>query len=323
MLAGLVCVPLALWSARNVVRGVGVLPPARGWMLPDGSEGPLGYLDWLKQWVTTQDQRSAAAFFEGTNYRLIRILPGPFLSAPQRAAATGLLSDLRAHTGEPFPASIDHAFARLADDARVRRGLGQTLALRGRQAAAFWARWAEPLPPEVRPASGGLLGWLKQALTQSLGTLLNTMARCYRCVLGVLFLAAAALAPFGRVAKAARVFVAAAISLVLAKTILGVAGLFLEARYTVTAVPFMEVAVLLVLWARKEQSESHQMHAQQNRAAGLRLGVASSKSNGEAPVPAHDRPGGWGYRMHTFHWFSESTPASAARSSGAGAHGGS
>ena len=48
----------------------------------------------------------------------------------------------------------------------------------------------------------------------------------------------------------ARLFTVAAISLVIAKTILGVAGLFLEVRYTVTAVPFMEVAALLLVASR-------------------------------------------------------------------------
>ncbi len=246
MVAGLVCVPLVLWSARNVVQGVGLVPPARRWMLPDGSVGPLGYLDWLKQWVTTQDQRSAAAFFAGTDYRMIHIVGGPFLPTRQVAAMNALLGDLRSHAGQAFPAEIDRGFAALADDARAGRGLGATLALRGAQAAGLWARWAEPLPPEARPASGGVGGWLKGALTQSVGMMLNTLTRCYRCGLGLLFLAAVALTVAGRVGGIARVFVAAAAALVVAKTIVAVAGLFLEARYTVTAVPFMEVAVVLV-----------------------------------------------------------------------------
>ncbi len=247
LVAVLVCVPLAGWSARNVVVGVPVLPPARGWMLPDGRTGPLGYLAWLKQWVTTQDQRSASMFFDGTNYRMIHILPGAFFPARQWAAVGTLLADLRTHTGEPFPAAIDQGFAGLAADARAGRGLGGTLALRGAQAAGFWARWAEPLPPEARPASGGIGLWMKRALTQSVGTLLNTATRCYRCLLGMAFLAALMAAAARRISPLARVLVVAAGSVVAAKTILAVAGLFLEARYTVTAVPFMEVAVVLAL----------------------------------------------------------------------------
>ena len=245
--AGLVCVPLALWSARNAVVGVGLAPPARGWMLPDGTTGPLGYLDWLKQWVVTQDQRSAATFFAGTDYRMIHVLPGPFFPARQAGEVDRLLGALRTHVGQPFPADIDHAFTALADDARAGRGLGETLALRTSQAAGLWGRWAEPLPPEVRPGSGGLAGWGKRALTQSLSTLLNTMTRCYRCLLGLLFLGSVAMAVARRVSAVARVFVMAAACLVAAKTVVAVAGLFLEARYTVTAVPFMEVAVVLTV----------------------------------------------------------------------------
>ena len=73
------------------------------------------------------------------------------------------------------------------------------------------------------------------------------MTRCYRCLLGLLFVGSAAVAAVGRVGAVARVFVAGAACLVVAKTTVAVAGLFLEARYTVTAVPFMEVAVVLVV----------------------------------------------------------------------------
>ena len=291
VVAGLVCVPLALWSVRNMVQGVGVLPPARGWMLPDGSTGPLGYLDWLKQWVTTQDQRSAAAFFAGTDYRMIHILPGRFFPASQAAAANGLIADLRLHTGQPFPEGIDRAFAGLADDARARRGLATTIELRLSQAAGLWARWAEPLPPEVRPGPGGFAGWVKRALTQSLGTLLNTMTRCYRCVLGVGFLTALGLAASGRVHAVARVFVLAAASLVVAKTIVAVAGLFLEARYTVTAVPFMEVAVVLVgagrFAGRSAQGDGHGWIEKQEESFFLKKKEAKRLMNFKAAAGVH------------------------------------
>ena len=36
--------------------------------------------------------------------------------------------------------------------------------------------------------------------------------------------------------------------ILVAKTLLGISGLFLEARYTVTAVPFIELCVALLVW---------------------------------------------------------------------------
>ena len=43
-LAVLIMLPLSLWTARNTMVGISLQPPANGWMLSNGTQGPLGYM---------------------------------------------------------------------------------------------------------------------------------------------------------------------------------------------------------------------------------------------------------------------------------------
>jgi len=247
VLAALLCVPLGAWTARNVTEAVPVLPPARGWMLPDGSVGPLGYKAWLAQWVTNADQRAAAMFFDGDHYDEIQWRPGPFRDADQDAAAAALLYDLRKHSGHPFPADIDTGFAALARQAAARHGVSGEIALRVAQALGFWQSWAELLPPDARPpgemSARLMLQWLHAALSSGIGSMVNVVTRFYRLVLGAGLVGAILAWPcWGRTA---RVVLLAGLGLVVAKTVIGVVGLFIEPRYTLTAVPAIELALAL------------------------------------------------------------------------------
>jgi hypothetical protein len=245
ILVVLVSIPLGLWTARNVAVGIPILPPARIWMLSDGTQGPLGYLAWLKQWVTTQDQRSAATFFETNHYDLIHILPSRFRPADQDAQVDQLLKDLRTHNGEPFPAEIDRAFASLAAETARTHGIGDKIELIALRTTGLWRNWAEPLPPELYPGGdtlslGAIQTWVYRSLS-GLGAFVNTATRTYRLALGLCFIAA--LVFVRRNTEARRIVTPAAFSAVVAKTVLCVALMALEVRYTLTVVPFMETVV--------------------------------------------------------------------------------
>jgi len=258
LLAALLCLPLGAWSLRNVAVGIDPLPPARSWMLPNGSQGPQGYLAWLKQWVTNSDQRAAATFFWNDDYNVIELLPGSFRRAEDEAPANALLAALRGHAGEPFPPEIDASFADLARHDAASRSLGETLALRAAQAWGCWEGWTELLPstlypPGQVPPTGGLRARIAERLAGGAGAWLDLLTRLYRCLLGVAFLGA--LASLGRgiarrripwlAEERRRILILAGLALVLTKTALGVAGLFLDIRYTTTAVPWMELVVAL------------------------------------------------------------------------------
>ena len=250
MVALLLALPLAAWTARNFSVGVPLLPASRAWMLPDGSTGPLGYLAWLKQWVTNEDQRSALAFFKNNDYAAIHLLPGAFLPADQAARAQSLLDALKAHDGQPFPSDIDAEFATLATELRQSRTAAQTAELRLIQAATVWRSWIELLPKELRPGDEPLsptllADWVGRSLFGGLGALFNTLTRFYRFGLGLLFLVSVATLPWQTYPRAT--FTLAAVAVVVLKSILSASGLFIEARYNVTAVPFIELTVMLML----------------------------------------------------------------------------
>lgn len=249
LLAVALCVPLGLWSARNVAVGISVVPPvANGWMLSDGSVGPLGFLDWVMQWVTIEEQRNALLFFGANNYDRIQLLSGARLPAGQDDRARELLAELRTHTGQPFPADTNTAFAAMAAEAAQARSLQDTIVLRARQTWGFWRSWAQPLPNELRPPDTSpeaefMQLWIKRSFTSGLEPLLNTLTRDYRFLLGITFILS--VLAFRRGSSERRLFTLAAASVVIIKTALAVAALALEQRYTVTAVPMMEFAVAL------------------------------------------------------------------------------
>ncbi len=109
------------WSLRNI--HVGVRPFPTGWMLPDGTQGPFGYLAWLKTWIVTEETRAKATFFAVNQYRRIEIDPSAFRGFADQAEVAALLSRLHAAAGRPFPADIDAAFGQLADARRAQFGM--------------------------------------------------------------------------------------------------------------------------------------------------------------------------------------------------------
>ena len=102
------------------------------------------------------------------------------------------------------------------------------------------------VPPEARPdgaLSVALTGrWLKQSLAGGLGSLINLVTRFYRLLLGTALIGATLAWPRWR--PPTRRLLLATLALVVAKTLIGVAGLFLEPRYTLTAVPAIELTLV-------------------------------------------------------------------------------
>ena len=254
VLACLIAMPLAAWTARNLAVGLReLLPPASGWMLPNGSTGPLGYLAWVASWATTEEQRANAMFFLRYRYERIKIDPTAYRGPEQEREIGALLQDLHGISGQPFPARIDAAFAGLAEENLAAIGFAGRLRLHLAQAWGLWANWALPVPPEYLQARSANAMAAVAKVTHSHARLMQTFMWTYRFVLGVGFLSLALLALATRQAREEVFFVCLALAVVAAKTALAVKGLFLETRYTVTATPALELAVCLVafgFWKR-------------------------------------------------------------------------
>lgn len=253
LLACLLLLPLGLWTLRNVTVGLPVAPPAAGWMLPDGSQGPLGYQAWVKQWVITEEQRNDATWFEVDEYDRIRLAPGYARSAEEKAEVDALVERLRAASGRPFPPDIDAAFARLADERARERSGTETVTLRLVQGWGMWRDWSAPLDPKLVPSGAEtwadyIAGWARNVRHGTTQAKLRAFGFAYRFTLGAAFLLVSAWAIL-RWRSPVQVFALGALGLVLTKSMLAVSGLFMEVRYSATAAPAIELTVALGLAA--------------------------------------------------------------------------
>ena len=249
-IALIIAAPLAAWSVRNVAVGLPLKPPASGWLLPDGSQGPLGYFAWVGQWATTPSERSNALFFETTNFNRIKLAPAYARSPDDRAIIESLMDRLRAASGAPFPVEIDAEFKRLAGERMAERPALQTLRLRLLQAVSLWRAWATPLPIDYAPAASESTAafardWIANS-THTLGGLLTTAIWLYRFLLaGVFIVTAAASILFWQ--RPVCAFALGALAMIAGKAALAVLILAMEIRYTVTVVPLIELTALLGL----------------------------------------------------------------------------
>lgn len=265
ILALLVALPLAAWTARNVAVGLPSLWPT-SMTMPDNSRSPVGYVEWGRSWMTDEYQKPGWGYTVNRQaYDQIAIDARAYDTPEERARVEGLLAELRLRTGKAFPKEIDDAFAAIAAERNARHPLRAWLGLPLRRA---WSMWANPFssygwPTELASstsdqarlalARGGLGGALAVALDNPWAALGKAATAVYKYALILLFLAALLLAAMGRLSFARRiVWIAAAY--VVTRTAVYAWSAGLESRYMIEAVPFMEVAVALAaveLWQRR------------------------------------------------------------------------
>lgn len=226
LMACMVCVPIGVWTARNVTVGLpSLMPPAiaLGWLLPDGSQGPLGYLAWIKTWIKSEQERADAMYLWVADYNRIKV-PDRVLQGPDGARAADLLLKMRAYSGQQLPSALDEEFRQLAAERHASMTLGDKLLLFASQVDALWQRWYNPF------------------LKDGAATVLSPTA-AYQTVVAASFLVVLLLllsgkvsAPIGLIALMAGIFA-------VSKSLGSVPGMFIENRYTVTMLPLVESAI--------------------------------------------------------------------------------
>jgi len=232
LVGAIVALPLGLWTARNLVEGVNVLP-AFG-IQPDGSAGPKGYLSWVYSWAVDEKQRAHAIFYADKDYARISFPPDAYVDSHERAQVAVLLDELRHATGKPFPLRVDAEFARLAQNRLGREPWFAKVARPFERAFWLWSSWLSPLI--------GALG---------LTPIKVTATAYYRS--GLLF-AYAGLVAYAFMARRRDLqdFVVLAAVFFLARTILLVSVFAVEYRFLVEMAPIFEVAAALLAaqWLR-------------------------------------------------------------------------
>jgi len=149
LVTALVAAPCLLWAGRNLAVGIPPLP--QEWTLPNGAPMPPGYMRWFKGWVVTEQERAGVAWFDAIDYHRIRVAEAAYRSPAERARVEALLARLRRVSGQPFPAEIDAAFARLAAERQAATSLGERARRDLARAGELARRWVWPW----RPGPGG------------------------------------------------------------------------------------------------------------------------------------------------------------------------
>lgn len=260
VVALLMAVPLAGWTARNVAVGLpSVLPPTM--VTPDGGPAPRGYMAWGDTWVTEEYQRPGYLWpVTRFVYDAIAVDPAAYDDAAEADRVAALLAELKTHQGRPIPPHIDAAFAALAAERAARAPWRTHVGNPLKRAAALWSNpfasfgWPSELPGTVAAdmrldiARGDVATVLDAARQYPGKAAAKAMTAGYRVALMLAALGALALAFTTRLGPA-RIFVWLALSHVLARTVLLALTNNVETRYTVEAVPAMELAVVLALWS--------------------------------------------------------------------------
>ncbi|MCG8357046.1 MAG: glycosyltransferase family 39 protein [Kiloniellales bacterium] len=235
----IVLLPVAGWTLRNVALELPRAAPSP-WVMPDGRDGPLGYLAWLQTWVVTGQQRGQAMWFRGTEFDRIRIdKTAAYAGAEEQNRVEDLMGRLLARAGDPFPPDIDRAFAEIAAEKRAKQAWHARLALLAKRCWWLWREWFTPFR-YYGPSN--IVAKLRE---EPVRVALSLSASLERSMLVVLFAAAAA-ALFLRAARAAAPLIWATLALIVVKTPFLAALMLIEIRYTVALVPMMAMAALSV-----------------------------------------------------------------------------
>ena len=266
-LALLVSLPLGLWMARSVAQGLGPLPDLYFSAL--GHPMPKGYLAWGKTWATTQYEARGWFYAVHTGeYSGIRLPETAYHEPAQRARIDALIAELARHDGRSFPAAIDRSFARIAAErcAAVPFDCAVNLPLQ-----RIWNILWNPRNSGGWPVSLGVgvgtpppVDLVATALAHPIAAVVKVGTSAYRLALfvGVTCLALWAVLAGWRGPPVVVLWMAA--SYAVARVAFMGWGFFMESRYLLEAVPFLEVALVLTLgtwWKRRARTNATSGHA--------------------------------------------------------------
>lgn len=257
VLALVFLLPVIGWTARNIHVGLtSLMPPPM--VIPKNAAAPIGYLAWGSTWVAEEYQRMGWLWpVTRMVYDSISIDSRAYDSAEEKAQVEALLTELASHSGEPFPPSIDAAFAELARERAAAAPVHTYLVLPLRRALALWSSpfssfgWPNELLSDVShqqrlEASRGLGGAISLALTYPGRAASKAFTALYRFALLAAFVAVVALSLGDRL-KPLRPLVWTVAAWVLARSAFFAATNNVETRYTVPLTPAIELVTVLAL----------------------------------------------------------------------------
>lgn len=255
----LIVIPFALWTARNIHVGLpSLVPPPM--VLPNNASPPLGYIFWGWTWISEEYQRPGWGF--GVTrfvYDSISIDEKAFASPEEKNRVDGLVKDLQAYQGQPFPKHIDEEFALLARERIQRAPFRSFVILPMKRISSLWSNpycsfgWPNEMPStfsydeHLQLVRGGIAGKITVAMKYPFRALSKAFTGGYRFLLIVATVAS--LAYSVRMPSPLKHAVWICFSIVLARTLFLAMTNNVETRYTVEAVPAMELAAVLAFYS--------------------------------------------------------------------------
>ncbi len=261
----LTALPLTLWAVRNVSVGLPIMP--QGMVLPNNAPTPYGYIAWCRSWMTEEYQRPGALYPPNRMvYSGIAIDSRAYDSSEEKAEVERWLVELAQHDRQPFPPSIDTRFARLARERVERSYYRAYISNNVSRALALWRNpfssfaWPNELPGDfghqarLEVARSGLAGVFSMAQRYPVEAVTKALTGGYRYLLLGLTLGIF-LVSLRRNSGDIGIVIKLVFAVFVARTMFFAVTNNVETRYTVEAVPWMELGVVLAIWGRRHMAK--------------------------------------------------------------------
>ena len=251
----LLLIPLGSWTARNVHVDIPLFP--QNMTLPEGSHQPTGYLKWGWTWITEEYQRPGWGWgVNRHNYDSISIDSSAYDSIEEKDRVDALLNSLQDYNGQPFPLDIDREFSEIADE-RLKNYKFRTLVIIPfKRSMALWSNlfssyaWPNELPSSISHEDRLQVkrgsGIIDLAFQYPFIALTKGITGGYKILLQILFILIVIFTLKANIGNnKLRNIMLISGSIVLSRTVFFAATNNIETRYSVEAVPGMELLAVV------------------------------------------------------------------------------
>jgi hypothetical protein len=246
-IAFILLAPVLAWSARGISVGLGPYPNI--FFISNGYSPPMGYIAWARTWATSQYQAPMWFYpIHFAEYSKINLPPDAFQSEAQKSRVLDVLVALESFNGTEFPKELDNRFQQFADENKAGHPMDYWLTLPLKRLALIWIN---PLNSAGWPVRTGWLNGIPHPknlfeiiIANPYSAVVKGVSAMYR--IGLPLIAFAFLVfRRNRISPIAKIFLIATLGHTLFRTIFLGWGFFIETRYLLQLVPFLEIALAL------------------------------------------------------------------------------
>jgi hypothetical protein len=248
------------WTARNIMVDLPGLIPT-DMIMPDGSRPPSGYLQWTKTWITHEYEKPGALWgINRKNYDQISIPDRAYKNEKEKLKIEKLIYELQEYNQNDFPKFIDDEFANIAMNKIENDPIQYYLIYPSVRALRMWSNpfssfgWPNEMPDSglskeerLSAAKGNKYLLFQKAMEFPIHASSKALNACYRFILMSLFILSIIIIFLNKRNTYLLPLSIVTISYMLSRTIFFSFNSNFETRYMVTAIPFIELIVILTI----------------------------------------------------------------------------